>query len=410
MRVFDITHAYQPFEPPNFVPSWVADNLRQIFIPVSRAMKGGAVKRHVQLQGWTIDAFLKAPDPIKSLAQEFLDNLKAAYDQGHIRLGFSGYSHPILPLLSGEVFTRSIKEDYAVVEEHLGKPTWFWFPEGACDRRSLEILFKEFPDVYAVIPDGCLGKQNFSGFLTLEEGGKVVVCNSVLKDIFMNALDYGKPQSYSPEGLSQEVAEKMISDGKALAEGLKYFAEGDAVLARDLENAGSKYGLFEFTKDSKELKSFYEGNSGVEFAFMEDGNFSGGADKASVAGASFSGSLSLDAILPSSWEPLADEKNPYPYWNLPSWINFGDVFCEVYKKDFSRQNLVVLASDVPWHILARKEWGPNPEHSQHFVRDVVMPVVKDIGEADLIRAAEALLEDLNQSSAKRPSHGPHPSA
>ena len=395
MKVFDITHAYQPFEPPYFVPDWVEDNLRDIFVPLSRAMKEGAVKRHVQLQGWTIDAFLKAPDPIKSLAKEFLDNLKTAHDQGYIRLGFSGYSHPILPLLSDEVFIRSIKEDYAVVEEHLGKPTWFWFPEGACDRRSLEILFKEFPDVYAVVPDGCLGKQNFSGFLTLEEGGKVVVCNSVLKDIFMNASDYGKPQSYSPEGLSQEMAEKMISDGKALAEGLKYFAEGDAVLARDLENAGSKYGLFEFKKGSKELKSFYEGNSGVKFAFMED--------------ASFGESLSLDAILPSSWEPLADEKNPYPYWNLPSWVNFGDVFCEVYKKDFSKQHLVVLASDVPWHTSARKEWGPNPEHSQHFVRDVVMPVVKDIGEADLIRAAEMLLKDLNQFSPKRPNHGPHPS-
>ncbi|GMR19373.1 MAG: hypothetical protein BMS9Abin34_510 [Patescibacteria group bacterium] len=396
MRIFDITHAYQPFEPPDFVPSWVADNLRQIFIPISRAMKEGVVKRHVQLQGWTIDAFLKAPDPIKSLAREFLDNLKVASDQGHIRLGFSGYSHPILPLLSDEVLIRSIKEDYSVIEEHLGKPTWFWFPEGACDRRSLEILFKEFPDVYAVIPDGSLGKQNFSGFLTLEGGGKVVVCNSVLKDIFMNALDYGKLQSYSPEGLSQEVAEKMVSDGKALADGLGYFAEGDAVLARDLENAGSKYGLFEFEKGSKELKSFYEGNSSVKFAFVEDGTFGG--------------SLSLDAILPSSWEPLADEKNPYPYWNLPSWVDFGNVFCEVYKKDFLKQYLVVLASDVPWHILARKEWGPNPEHSQHFVRDVVMPVVRDIGEFDLIRAAEALLKDLNQFSPKPPGRGPHPSA
>jgi len=396
MKVFDITHAYQPFEPPSFVPSWVVDNLRQIFIPISRAMREGVVKRHVQLQGWTIESFLKSPDPIKSLAQEFLDNLKVASAQGHIRLGFSGYSHPILPLLSDEVFIRSIKEDYSVIEEHLGKPTWFWFPEGACDRRSLEILFKEFPDVYAVIPDGCLGKQNFSGFFTLEEGGKVVVCNSVLKDIFMNALDYGKPQSYSPEGLSQEVAEKMISDSKALAEGLRYFAEESAVLARDLENAGSKYGLFEFKKGSKELKSFYESSSNVEFAFVEDGNF----DR----------SLSLNAILPSSWEPLADEKNPYLYWNLPSWIAFGNVFCEVYKEDFSKQHLVVLASDVPWHILAREEWGPNPEHSQHFVRDVVMPVVRDIGEVDLIRAAEALLNDLNQFSPKRSSHGPQPSA
>jgi len=359
-------------------------------------MREGSVKRHVQLQGWTIDAFLDSPDPVKSLAREFLDNLRLARGRNHVRLGFSGYSHPILPLLSDEVFLRSIKEDYAAVKEHLGEPDWFWLPEGAGDRRSLEILFREFPDVYAVVPDGCLGKRSFSGFFTWEGGGRIVVCNSILKDVFMNASDYGELQPYSPEGLSQETAERMISAGKALAEGLRYLSAGDAVLARDLENAGSKYGLFEFEKGCKELKSMYEGDPGIEFAFMEE--------------ADFSKSLSLDAVQPSSWEPLAGEKNPYPYWNLKSWIDFVDVFCRVYREDLPKRSLAVLASDVPWHVLARKEWSPNPGHSQEFVREAVIPIVEDIGEDRLVKAANSLLEDLNRFSADPAAKGPHPAA
>lgn len=396
MKLFDFTHAYQPFEPPYFVPGWVENNLRDFFVPLSRAMREGVVKRHVQLQGWTIEAYQWSPEPIRSLAREVLENLKEAAARGNIRLGFSSYSHPILPFLSDEVFTRSIKEDYAVIEEHLGKPTWFWFPEGACDRRSLEILFREFPDVYAVVPDGCVRKNNFSGFFKVKEGGRIVICNSILKDIFMNVRDYGKPQPYSPEGLSQETAEKMIDDPPALKKGLSFFVQDDfAVLARDLENAGSKYGLFEFKKGSKELKSFYESRDEIEFAFVEDGRFEE--------------SLSLDDIKPSSWEPLADEKNPYPYWNLPSWVEFVNAFCESYKEDFSNQQLAVLASDVPWHLLAREEWGPNPEHSQIFGRDVVMPIVKDIGNADLTHAAENLLENLYKSLPKgQPGRGSHP--
>lgn len=380
MRVYDIVHAYQPFEPP-FFPSWVEDNLRNLFLPLSRAVRRGIVKRHVQLQGWTIEVFLRSPDPVKSLAQESLDNLKSAYDKGHISLGFSAYSHPIIPLLSDEVLLRSIREDFEVVREHLGEPIWFWFPEGACDRRSLKLLFDEFPDVTAVIPDGCIGQENLSGFYKLENGGRVVVFNSILKDIFMNAEDYGKPQPYTPEGLRWEVAEEMITNAGSLLEGLQYFSKNEfVVLGRDWENAGSKYGLLEFEKGAKELKSFLEVKDGIEFGFVKE--------------AKFEETLRLSDIRPSSWEPAATDDKPYPYWNLDSWVQFVDAFCSSYESDFPKKFLIALASDVPWHLMARKEWGPNPEHSRQFLDKAISPIVKRIGNSKLTKALDDLADSL----------------
>lgn len=383
MRIFDLTHAYQPFQPPDFIPPWVEKNLVEIFLPLSRAMKEGVIRRGLQLQGWTIEAFLESPEPIRSLAEEFLGNLRKAHGAGHIQLGFSGYSHPILPLLSDNVLVRSIKEDYVVVRKYLGEPTWFWFPEGCCDKRSLKLLFREFPDVFAVIPDGCVGRSNFSGFFKLQEGGRVVVFNAVLKDIFLNAFLYKGLQPFAPQNLSWKDAENMMIDSKALLRALPCFTEdGFVVLARDLEQYSRKHGFIEFEEGFKEQKAFYEGKEAIDFALVESVNFTG--------------TLSLEDVKSSSWEPLATKRDPYPYWKLPSWVEFVNAFCGAYNEDFSKESLVVLASDIPWHLSARKEWGPYPPHAYDFTSKVIVPIAKRIGSATLIRATQRLHQELER--------------
>ncbi|PJC23024.1 hypothetical protein CO059_00780, partial [candidate division WWE3 bacterium CG_4_9_14_0_2_um_filter_48_10] len=84
MIVFDLTHAYQAFQPPDFIPPWVEKNLMEIFLPLSRAMQKGIIRRGLQLQGWTIEAWFAADDPIRGLALETLTNLKEACQRGNI--------------------------------------------------------------------------------------------------------------------------------------------------------------------------------------------------------------------------------------------------------------------------------------------------------------------------------------
>jgi hypothetical protein len=373
VKLLDFVHAYQPFWPPEFIPSWVETNLREIFVPVSRSLRNGKIKRHVQLQGWTIDAFLKSEDPIKSLALEFLDNLRQAAEAGYIKVGFSAYSHPILPFISKEVIKRQLTEDYAITEKHFGKPSWFWFPEGAADQVSLGTLFELFPDITAVVPDGCLAMRNSSGLFRTRYG-QIVVCNSILKDIFMNAPDYPLKPGYAPKELPWNEAKEIVYRGSSLVSCLNHFSSNDlAVLARDWENAGSKYGLFEYAEGVKEIKSFLESSTAIEFKYMDE-----------VQPPFLD--LPAGGIIPTSWEPVANRTNPFPYWNLPVWINFIETFCEVYKPSFDKETLLVLASDIPWHFLGKKEWGPNPEHSKEFLTRVVNPIIKRIENKQLTSA------------------------
>lgn len=397
MRIFDLAHAYQPFQPPDFIPPWVEKNLVEIFLPLSRAMKKGVIRRGVQLQGWTIEAWLAAAGPIREMGLETLENLKEANQKGNIELGASGYSHPILPLLSPEVIKRQIEEDLAMVRKYLGEPTWFWFPEGAADERSLAALHEVAPNLIAVIPDGCLGKKRFSGFMKLEFGDgsfqRAIACNTLLKDIFMNAEDYKDKPEYAPEELNWEVALRAIHSGKDFRELLKGInASEGAVLARDLENAGSKYGLVEFEKGMKEVKGLKE--SGIEFAFPSGVDW----EAAPVVG--------IDEVKASSWEPFAREDDPYPYW-VPvrppqalreitkAWGEFVEAFNRSYRSNFPKESLIVLASDVPWHFLGKSEWHPNPQHSAEFTRKVILPIVKELGIPDLVKVAEELLKAID---------------
>lgn len=397
MRIFDLTHAYQPFQPPDFIPPWVEKNLVEIFLPLSRAMREGVIKRGVQLQGWTIEAWLAATDPIRDLALETLESLKEANRKGNIEFGASGYSHPIFPFLSSEVAKRQIEEDLAMVREHLGEPTWFWFPEGAVDERSLTILHKIAPDLMAVIPDGCLGKRRFSGFIRVEfEDGsyqRAIVCNTLLKDIFMNAEDYKDKPDYAPEGLDWKVALQATHSGEDFKKLLNDInVSEDTVLARDLENAGSKYGLADVEKGVKEVKGLVE--SGLDFVLTSK------IDWEDVP------SVSVNAIKASSWEPTAKDDDPYPYW-MPSfspktlqsvikaWGELVEVFNRSYRSGFPKESLIVLASDVPWHFLGKKEWHPNPRHSADFAQKVILLIVKELGISELTDVACGLMEAID---------------
>lgn len=402
MRIFDLTHAYQPFQPPDFVPPWVEKNLTEIFLPLSRAMKEGVIRRGLQLQGWTIEVWQKAAGPIRKPALETLENLREAARRGNIELGASGYAHPILPLLNDEVIKRQIEEDLAVVRKHLGEPVWFWFPEGAVDERSLAALHEVAPDLIAVIPDRCLGRERFSGFAKVEfEDGsyqRVAVCNVLLKDVFANAEDYKTKPEYMPENLDWGVALQATYSGTAFNKILEVLSSSEnVVFARDLENAGNKYGLFELERGVKEVKGLKE--SGLDFALPSQ------IDWESVP------SMRIFDIRASSWEPLADGGEPYPYWILAcpgafcptealrkiirTWVEFIQAFNRSYRPDFPKESLIVLASDVPWHFLGKPEWHPNPRHPAEFTRKAILPIVKELGIPDLVKAAEELLKTVD---------------
>lgn len=405
MRVFDLAHAYQAFQPPDFVPSRVEKNLTEIFLPLSRAMRKGLVRRGLQLQGWTIEAWLAAGGPIRSQAWEVLANLKRAVEEETIVLGASAYSHPILPLLSDEVIKRQIEEDLAAVRKYLGEPTWFWFPEGAADGRSLSILHEVAPDLVAVIPDGCLGKKQFSGFVRIEfEDGteqQAIVCNTLLKDIFMNAEDYKVKPRYAPKELDWEAALRATHSGedfKKLVAGIN--TSEDAVLARDLENAGSKYGLVEIEEGEREMREV-EGlkEAEVEFGLPNEINWEDAP------------TMAVDEVRACCWEPRATKRDPYPYWVparppqplqgvVRAWKEFVEVFNRSFRPDFPKQGLIVLASDVPWHFFGRPEWHPNPAHSVAFTQKVILPIVREMGISSLSEAAEKLLRAIRLGRTK----------
>lgn len=68
MQIYDLIHAYQPFQDPEFnfgYENWVFDNLQNVFLPTSVAMKKGSVKRGIQIKGWTIDSWLNSDKKTK---------------------------------------------------------------------------------------------------------------------------------------------------------------------------------------------------------------------------------------------------------------------------------------------------------------------------------------------------------
>jgi len=362
-------------------------------------MKDGIIRRGVQLQGWTIENWLKSPEPIKSLAKETLDNLKHAYQKGYIEIGASGYTHPILPLLTEDLVYAQIELDIEVLKEYIGEPTWFWFPEGVVDQKALKVLFEKSPKLIAVIPDTALERKNFSGFVRIKHKNgkeqKAIICNSLLKDIMLNAEYYPQKPSYVLKSLNWSIAQKMVYNGEKFFEVLQTLGGNSHVLVRDWENKGSKDGLVSINAKGLDIKGLVE--LGAEFKLPSEVGWS----KARL--------ININEMKPGSWEVDAPEDDPFLYWwpnerserwqNLDSerknWVLKWESLIKDYNKKFSmvaekaggiekslenkivkekiKGSLPALMSCIPWHFLAKPEWKPDPGFSELAWKNIVVP-------------------------------------
>ena len=394
MIIYDLFHGYQPFSPPKFIPDWVEKNLRQGFLPTSRAMKRGLIGRSIQLQGKTIEDWLKCGEPIRSLATKVVENLSEAAQRNYIEIGASAYVHAILPLLSEKLITVLIKEDFERVEKYLGKPVWFWPPEGAVDQKVVRVLHQSFPNTILALPDRCLDKQNFSGFVKIkfEDGSsqKVLVFNTILKDVMMNAAYYPQKPPYVPEAVDWSVAQRMVYSGENFRQFLTALGGEIHILMRDWENKGSLDGLTDVGEGAEELKGLLELK---EFDFRLPSE----VDWNQVA------EISITEIKPGSWEPDASPSNPYPYWSptdsklevIKRWKEFINLYAQEFETGkLPLESTIALASDLPWHVLAKKEWGGDPGFALRFGQGVVLPKLKKTSGHEFISVAQKLYQSL----------------
>jgi len=394
MIIYDLFHGYQPFSPPKFIPDWVEKNLRQGFLPTSRAMKKGLIKRAIQLQGKTIEDWLKCDEPVKNLASEVVENLSEAAQKNQIEIGSSAHAHAILPLLSEKLIEVLIRKDFRRVEKYLGPPTWFWPPEGAVDQKVVRVLHKNFPDLILTLPDRCLDRQNFSDFVRIkfEDGSsqKALVFNTILKDVMMNAAYYPKRPSYVPEAIDWSVAQRMVYSGENFRRILTALGAQTHILMRDWENKGSLDGLIGVGEGAKELNGLLELKE-AKFRLPSEADW----DQATE--------ISVGDIQPGSWEPDATPQNPYPYWSpvdtnlevIERWQEFIELYSQEFEvEELPLESTVALASDLPWHILAKKEWGGDPGFALRFGQEVVMPELRNASDKKLISAAQNLYRCL----------------
>ncbi len=394
MTFYDLVHGYQPFSPPNFIPDWVERNLQRCFVPTSKAMRRSLVKRGIQIQGKTIEDWLKCDESIKRLATEVVENLSQAAQKNQIEIGASTYVHAILPLLSEKLIAVLIKEDFERVETYLGKPVWFWPPEGAVDQKVIRVLHQTFPNTILALPDRCLDKQNFSDFIKIkfEDGStqKTLVFNTVLKDVMMNAEHYPQKPSYVPEAVDWSVAQKMVYSGESFREILTALGGETHILMRDWENKGSVDGLTDVGENAKELKGLLELEE-VDFRLPSEVDWNQATE------------ISITDIKPGSWEPDATPEEPYPYWSpadtdlevIKRWQEFINLYCQKFEAGkLPLESSVAIESGLSWHILARKEWGGDPGCVLRFEQEVVLPELKKIGDQDIIIAVQKLHRSL----------------
>ncbi len=405
MVFYDLIHGYQPFDSEANIPKWVRRNLRKVFLPCSLAMRKGFIPRGVQLQGWTIESWLNSPKPVKDLAKTTLLNLKKAYQKGYIEIGASAYTHPILPMLSDELIQAQIILDRKTVEKYLGRATWFWPPEGAIDKRSLNIIHKTFPDLILLIPDKALGKYNFNGPIKIQfKDGlqKAIVFNTLFKDLFMNAEDYRKKPKYvhRPKRLPKELVwsqvRRTVHSPKIFLDVLRFLNKDIFVLMRDWENAGSKKGLRK-KGEGKEIGNFLKLKKQIKFCLPSQFNW----QKAEI--------VPISKILPCSWDMESTPKDPFPWWQpnkygkiwrhrkpfrrkkITDWQGLikefdksfqirikalGGLKKAIRNKEFYKlikKTFPALHSCVGWHYFAKRAWRPDYRYSQEAIKNIVYP-------------------------------------
>ncbi len=305
--LYDFIHGYQPaYE----FKEWFLDNLRDVFLPTSEAMAKGLIKHNVQLQGWTIDLGLNSENvKVRLYTKKIIENLKNAFSEKNISLGFSAYSHAILPFCSDILCYAQMKIDFDTVKKEIGKPDWFFFPEGACDKRTFEILMHGFPKTKALVPDKCFSKEDI-----LSENVKItseyteiyaIIYNVLVKDILMGANYSDKKSSYAPEKLEWKLAQKSMKQAKPMMYTLSVLNKAaPKIIVRDWENGDSKNCLKRILPKIKDISSFIEAQDKNIARFELIGDIAKARKK-----------ISIEKINPGSWEPISTKDNPYPYWN-----------------------------------------------------------------------------------------------
>lgn len=413
MIIYDAIHGYQPFSA-EFKFPWVDENLDSVFLPTSEAMKRGVVRRAVQLQGCTIQEWLREHDT-HDKALVVLGNLRLARRQGHIEIGCSSFSHAILPLLSEESIYAQILLDKEIVETHLGKCTWFWPPEGAVDAKTLQVLWTRFPELVAFVPNKCLRGAKNSAFVKVRHAkgtGKIAVFNVLVKDVLMNSVSYAKRPAYVPSRVKWKYHSSFMKDPHALEEVLGIVdGKNPHIVMRDWENAESRDALFNVMPQAMDIMAF------ANAKWRHDAEFS------MPASADYSDTIKISDIKLSSWEPMATQANPLPYWDpagsalkkldkhrkamIDGWKRIYAMHDSLFRqivlhatsipaekarkmkldarlalvdkalsapdvKQAYLDTAMALISCTPWHLLARPEW----EHSDSFPKRAMHKMIK----------------------------------
>lgn len=404
MQLYDLIHAYQPYDPDNLQFEWVEKNLKDVFLPTSKAMKNNNIKRGVQIRGWTIDNWLNSENKIQKLARETIDNLKVSINNKNLEVGISGYSHPILPLLNKALIIAQIQLDYEAVRNNLGEPTWFWPPEGAVSEIVLSTIYEKFPELIIVIPDKSLGMSNYSGLAQIKHNDnsyqKVLICNTLLKDLVMNVSCYPRRPDYFPEHLDWDILKELHFDSTKFTYALKATGGNLHVLARDWENKGSQDGLLKMQNGGLDLKSMLE----TDALFLTPSETKWQDTEI----------IDLSDIKDATWEIDAPHNDPFMYWwpdnqgvhwnslndNQKSWAikwqqflnNFNEKFSQwvnqhggidnmlddVNKKEEIKSLLPALMSCIPWHFLVKQMWEPDPGFSEQAWEKIVIPRIKKL--------------------------------
>jgi hypothetical protein len=434
----------------------LAEQMEAAYIPVVESLANGdSEPKNIQFQGITIDLYLNAKDStLSDNAKYFFGLCKQAHEKGN-SVGASSYSHAILPLLSNAAKYFSIKADIDTIKKNIEvEPTWFWAPEGAYDIETIKLLNEKFPKLVPVVPDSCfyakeLEKVSESDFrdgsdiVNIEQPDfvmkKAFVCNRFLKDAMM-AGSYKSAMRF----------------GDQFEEALDYFdpSKDITILATDWENGeifntlgkrrkgksnDGPYWAHLNYKATKEGKPIWENNyNKVHFRQISK----------------LDPKKTVKNFKCSSWEPVASESNPLPYWaptgkfyqELPSWKKeITNNWQELYRlwdktfqkiilkkaelkegkyddsvlyqcvdrifQDKSAYELLkkasgALISCVPWHVLS--PWGDLKLY-EHFVKGTVkenMDLLFGLAESLKIevkndrKRAETLIENMLNIAAK----------
>lgn len=429
MTLYDLIHGYQPFDPLliipkggsrvslHYLPKWVRRNLQTVFLPTSLAMKQGIIPRSIQLQGWTIESWLNTNSYIKKLAKETLFNLRKAYQKGNIDVGISAYSHAILPMLSNDLIRAQIVLDQEVITKYIGKPVWFWPPEGAIDKRVLKIVYDIFPNLIVIIPDKAIGKDNFMGPIRIKmKNGyqKAVVFSTFFKNVFMNAQGFRKESRHTkrPKHLPQELVfsqvRRIVHSFEIFLKVLDYLNKDLFVLMRDWENAGSRKGLRVVQvrpTRAKDIGIFVKLKDKIEFCLPSQIKW----EKAEI--------FPMSKILPASWETISSLKDPYPFWQpnkygkiwkqrkplkrkkIVEWQELVKEYDAIFQqkikkygrldkalqdkkfKHVLKNTLPAVHSCVGWHYFAKRAWG-NYAYAKRMTENIVIPAIERLKAID----------------------------